>query len=241
MRYVIANWKQNKTLDEALVWCKDFVRLVESIDLKDVTPIICPPVPFLERMNSILKADSATFSSRDPLSAPTPRIAAESAPAIELGVQDVSPYADGAHTGFVGVNQVKQFCNYALVGHSERRESRDLVTEKVERCLNANIIPIVCFKSLTDYQIIKGAIYALEDPDNISVGGVYRPKNSREVEGLVDVARNFFGQESTIIYGGSVNAENAKELASIRNLNGVLVGNASLNPAEFVDILRKFS
>lgn len=241
MRYIIANWKQNKTLDEALLWCKDFVRLVESIDLTIVTPIICPPAPFLEKMNSMLKADSAPFSSRDPLSAPTPRIVAESALTVELGVQDISPYADGSHTGFVGINQVKQFCRYALVGHSERHESRDLVMEKVGQCLDANIIPIVCFKSPTDYRSSKGAIYALEDPDNISIGGIYRPKNNQEVESLIDTAKTFFGQKSIVVYGGSVNGENAENLALIKKLDGVLVGNASLNPAEFVDILRKFS
>ncbi|PIS22680.1 hypothetical protein COT50_00570 [candidate division WWE3 bacterium CG08_land_8_20_14_0_20_41_10] len=216
MRYIVANWKQNKTLDKALLWCKDFVRLVGDMDLKNVTPIICPPAPFLEKL------------------------AGESALGMELAVQDISPYADGAHTGFVGINQVKQFCRYALVGHSERRESRDVVMEKISQCLHADIVPIVCFKSSTDYQIIKGAIYALEDPDNISVDGVYRPKNSHEVQNLVYEAKNFFGGESTIIYGGSVNTENAESLASISNLDGVLVGNASLNPLEFVDIVKKF-
>jgi len=221
MRYVIANWKQNKTFDEAVLWCEDFVRLVGSVDLKDLksaTPVICPPMPFLEKMWSVLESHD-----------------------IYLGVQDVSPFADGAHTGFVGVNQVKQLCKYAIVGHSERQELCDVVSEKATQCLDADIVPIVCFKSEGEYQIIDGAIYALEDPDNISIGGVYRAKSVQEVENLIDVARKFFGQESNIIYGGSVNGENVQDLASINNLNGVLVGNASLNPAEFADIVRKFS
>ena len=224
MKYVIANWKQNKTLDEAVLWCRDFVRLVESANFKGVIPIICPPAPFLEKMWSILKWDVPT-----------------SAPAVELGVQDISPFADGAHTGFVGVNQVKEFCKYAVVGHSERQELPDVVLEKVARCLDADIIPIVCFKFSGDYQQHKRAIYALEDPQNISSGGIYRAKSTKEVQNLVDAGRKFFGYESNIIYGGSVNEENAQDLASIKNLNGVLVGNASLNPAEFADIVGKFS
>ena len=241
MRYVIANWKQNKTLDEAVSWLESFTRLLENIDIKGVTPIICPPAPFLERMLFALKADFAAIRGVGRESGTRDENAAKSATSVELGIQDISPYADGAHTGFVGVNQVKQFCKYVLVGHSERQESRDLVMQKAEQCLSTNIVPIVCFKSSNDYKIIDGAIYALEDPDNISVGGVYRPKNLQDVVILVDTARKFFGQESVLVYGGSVNGENAQDLASIKNLNGVLVGNASLSPVEFADIVRKFS
>ncbi|MFA5776750.1 MAG: triose-phosphate isomerase family protein [Patescibacteria group bacterium] len=218
MKYVIANWKQNKTFDEAVLWCGEFVRLMRSIDLENVIPIICPPVPFLESIRQSLLGVT-----------------------VALGVQDVSPFADGAHTGFVGINQVKQSCKYALVGHSERQESRDLVMQKVKQCLSVDIVPVVCFKSPNDYKIIDGAIYVLEDPDNISVGGVYRSKNIQEVENSVDTARKFFGPKPGIIYGGSVNGENAQDLALIKGLDGVLVGNASLNPADFIDIVRKFS
>jgi triosephosphate isomerase (TIM) len=218
MNYVIANWKQNKTIDEAVLWSEDFVRLTENIDLQSVTPIVCPPSPFLEKMWSVLEAHN-----------------------VYLGVQDVSMFEDGAHTGFVGANQVRQFCNYAIIGHSERQESRDLVIQKAQLCLDAGIVPVVCFKSTAEYKVLDGAVYALEDPDNISTGGVYRAKNVEEIESLVDAASKFFGQGSAIIYGGSVNGENAQNLASIKNLNGVLVGNASLNPLEFADIVRKFS
>jgi triosephosphate isomerase len=218
VNYVIANWKQNKTLTETTLWCEAFSQLLKNIDLTGVLPIVCPPAPFLEKMYSLLKSQDVHF-----------------------GVQDISSYEDGAHTGFVGTTQIRQFCTHAIVGHSERHESRDLVIQKAKQCLSTDIVPIVCFKTFAEYEIVKGAIYALEDPDNISVGGVYRPKNSHEVGELVDTARKFFGQEATIIYGGSVNGENAKELASIHNLDGVLVGNASLNPAVFADILGKFS
>jgi len=81
----------------------------------------------------------------------------------------------------------------------------------------------------------------LEDPENISQNGVYRSKSLAEVQKLVDEARRFFGDEPKIIYGGSVNEENAQELASIAGLDGVLVGNASLNPVTFADIVSKFS
>lgn len=224
MRYVIANWKQNKTLEDVTLWCNDFFRLAEGQVFANVTPIICPPFSLIELASRLLNLD------------PT-----GSFPTLSIGAQDVSPYADGAHTGFVGVDQLKQFCTYAIVGHSERQETRDLVIQKAHMCLENGIVPVVCFKSTADYRLVDGAIYALEDPDNISTGGIYRPKALADVIKLVNEARGFFGLEAKIIYGGSVNSENAEDLASLEALDGVLVGNASLNPAEFIDIVRKFS
>lgn len=218
MKYVVANWKQNKTYDDALSWCGDFVRPDEDVDLTKVTSIICPPTLFVEGMWTIL----ALYK-------------------VALGVQDISPFSDGAHTGFVGVNQVRKFCKYALVGHSERQEPRSLIMQKAEMCLKAFITPIICFKSSDEYEVVDGAIYALEDPENISKDGQYHPKNLQDVVYMVDKAKKFFGSKSVVIYGGSVNGGNAQELASIENLDGVLVGNASLNPREFTDIVRKFS
>lgn len=220
-KLVIANWKQNKTLAEALVWCVEFGRLVGEADKIDMTPVslvVCPPAPFVEKVADVLKLLG-----------------------VAVGVQDVSPFADGAHTGFIGVNQVKQFASYAIVGHSERREDREVVLQKARLCIEVGIIPVVCFKSLDQYKIIGGAVYALEDSENISQNGVYRSKSLAEVQKLVDEARRFFGDEPKIIYGGSVNKENAQELASIAGLDGVLVGNASLNPVTFADIVGKFS
>ncbi len=223
-KLVIANWKQNKTLEEALTWCGEFGRLIEGVEggtrvnLDAVTVVVCPPAPFVDKVAGALK----------PLG-------------VAVGVQDVSPFADGAHTGFIGVNQVKKYCNYAIVGHSERQEDRQLVHQKAQLCLGAGITPLVCFKSPDQYKIMDGAIYALEDPQNISQNGVYQAKSLAEVQKLVDEARKFFGDEATLIYGGSVNEENAGELATVLELDGVLVGNASLNPVTFADIVGKFS
>lgn len=217
-KFVVANWKQNKTLDEALIWCREFATLVSGINRSKVAVVVCPPAVFVQRV----------FEALNPLG-------------VAVGVQDVSPFADGAHTGFVGAGQVERFCKYAIVGHSEREEPREVVMEKAKRCAEFNIIPVICFKSADQYQAVDGAIYALEDPSNISVDGVYRAKSTQEVESLVNTAREFFGQKLRIIYGGSVNVGNAQELASVKALNGVLVGNASLSPHEFADIVRKFS
>ncbi len=216
-RLVVANWKQNKTLGEAVAWAREFVGAWRG-NGNAVLPVVCPPFPFLTELGGLLRPVG-----------------------IALGAQDVSPFADGARTGHVGVGQLKGLVDYAIVGHSERQEDRDLVAQKALACLGAGIKPIVCFKSPDHYKVIKGAVYALEDPQNISKDGVYRPKPLTEVSELLKQARSFFDDESTIIYGGSVNDSNAEELASFSNLDGVLVGNASLNPASFYAIVNKFS
>ena len=214
-KLIVANWKQNKTLDEAVAWAREFVGLWDGKS-GAVLPIICPPTPFLPELAGILRPAN-----------------------VALGVQDVSAFSDGAHTGYVGVNQMKGLADYAIVGHSEREEGREVVVQKASTCLEAGITPIVCFKSPDQYKKIEGAIYALEDPENISQGGVYRPKALTEVEELLGKARTFFGSESKLLYGGSVNDQNAGELASIPDLDGVLVGNASLNPSTFCVIVNK--
>jgi len=216
-KLVVANWKQNKTLDEAVAWAKEFVGLWDG-KFGAVLPIVCPPIPFLSELAGILRPAG-----------------------VALGVQDVSVFSDGTHTGYVGVDQVKGFVDYAIVGHSEREEDREVVVQKASICLEAGITPIVCFKSPGQYKKIEGAVYALEDPENISQSGMYRPKALAEVEELLGKARTFFGTESKLLYGGSVNDQNAEELASISGLDGVLVGNASLNPHTFCAIVNKFS
>ena len=230
-KLIVANWKQNKTLNEAIHWCQDFIELMEIFydtrEKKDSMlrtypeTVICPSFVHTRQVSTLLsKFDRFKIS---------------------CGVQDISPFDDGAHTGNVGINQLKGFVDYAIVGHSERQEDREVVAQKASMCLHAGIAPIVCFKSPEQYKKIEGAIYALEDPENISRGGAYRPKALTEVEELTGEARTFFGKESKIIYGGSVNEQNAGELASIAGLDGVLVGNASLNPSTFCVIVNKFS
>lgn len=217
-KLVVANWKQNKDLDEAKAWAKEFAGLWgKNSEKTKVLPVVCPPAPFLSHLVDIFR----------PVGVP-------------LGAQDVSAFPDGAHTGEIGVRQLKGLVNYAIVGHSERGEDRQLVEQKASICLESGIIPIVCFKSCGQYTVIEGAVYALEDPENISRQGVYRPKAFSEIKDMLKSARVFFGAESKIIYGGSVNEENSKVLATEVGIDGVLVGHASLNPNAFYDIVSGF-
>lgn len=216
-RYLVANWKQNKNLYEAISWCRDFVNLFSNDWLKYLNIIICPSYVFLHKV----------YEHLSPLG-------------VFIGAQDISTFKDGSHTGFVGTYQIKDFVSFCLVGHSERNEDTNMVREKVLLCLESGITPIVCFKDESSYFKIKGCLYALEDPRNISHGGVYRPKDTLDVVKIVEDAKEFFGDDQILIYGGSVNIENVRELANIKDLGGLLVGQASLSAKSFCLLAESF-
>ncbi len=126
-------------------------------------------------------------------------------------------------------------------GFNGREESKTMVETKRTACISNNITPIVCFtkKEEMAQNVLDGILLAWEDPENVSKGGVYREKNPSDIEKAYD----YFMQQvpqAFIIYGGSVHRQNAPHLAKIPNVGGVLIGNASLDPQHFMDIISAF-
>jgi len=159
---------------------------------------------------------------------------------VEQCAQDISLDQKGAHTGEIGAFQIKEFCTYCIVGHSERKEPPEVAIQKRDICLSLGITPIVCFtkKENASKTYIANAFIAWEDPENISINGKYREKDAKDVrEGVLAIRKNV-PPEVVLIYGGSVNRGNIKEIAQIQEIDGVLVGNASLDPNHFADIIR---
>jgi triosephosphate isomerase len=155
--------------------------------------------------------------------------------------QDISLFEKGAHTGENGAFQIKDYCKYCIIGHSEKQEDGQTVIKKRDLCLKEGIIPILCFVDVNDaagfYK--EGVIMAWEDPSNISVNGEYRPKDPKEIRTEINILKASLPDGAEIIYGGSVNRQNIGELVNIMGLSGVLVGNASLDPEHFYEICRR--
>ncbi len=163
---------------------------------------------------------------------------------FRLAAQDVSAEDKGAHTGETGAFQIRDFCKYGIVGHSERKEFPEFVAKKAKQCLQNDIVPIICFVDTSSLEVYKNfsdtAIFAWEDPSNISKNGVYNPKDSAEIQEGANKIRAILKKDTPVLYGGSVNRDNVEEIARISELNGVLVGNASTDPDHFFDIITKY-
>ena len=186
---------------------------------------------------------------------------------IRWGAQDVSSHEQGAFTGEVSAAMLAECgCRYAIVGHSERRayhgESDLLVAEKAQAALGKGITPIVCVgetlaereanrdeevidaqlaASLPDAFAASGGVIAYEPVWAIGTGKVATPKQANEVHHRIrKLLVALFGPAGSsirVIYGGSVKPENAAELMAEPDIDGALVGGASLDARSFFDII----
>lgn len=239
----IANWKMNTDLDQARTLAQAACELLsgEPIDLEVV---LCPPFPWL-----IPVADTLDGSS------------------VGLGAQDCSPEANGAFTGDISAAMLAPWCQYVLVGHSERRhghgESDSLIRGKLEAVLRDGMHPVLCVGELdaereagqtanvVKRQIataldglpetaIARCVIAYEPVWAIGTGRTATASDAQEVAAQIRslIAALAPGQEESarILYGGSVKAGNVAELTSGPDVDGVLVGSASLDPNDFNDL-----
>jgi triosephosphate isomerase len=183
---------------------------------------------------------------------------------ISLGAQNVSQYPNGAYTGEVSAEMLlDQGCKYVLVGHSERRvvfgESDQTVAEKFRAAQNAGLIPILCVgESLKQrqqdatFEVVAKQISAVIDLVGIDkvcqsviayepiwaigTGETASPEQAQDVHAVIRRQLGEAGRSTTLLYGGSVNKSNAAELFKQPDIDGGLVGGASLEADDFLNI-----
>jgi triosephosphate isomerase len=213
---IVANWKSNKTTFQAKEWFEQ----IPNIENKEV--VVCPSFTSLLLTSSIVKERKLS---------------------VRIGAQNISPFDQGSFTGEVNGEQIKEFADYVLVGHSERRknflETEEIVFKKIELALKFNLIPIVCISELSQVQRLKSEamknklIIAYEPLFAIDSGKADSPENadkiSAEIKNQLDGA---------VLYGGSVTPQNVSSFTSMLNIDGVLVGKASLDTKEFGEIIK---
>lgn len=227
-KYIVANWKSNKTLEEVKSWLDVFLAQLSSLNPR-LKVVLAVPFPFLETVGQLLRANRDKTQQ------------------IKLAVQDISPYPAGSYTGAVSVYNLQGLgVEYAIVGHSERRkyfsETNQTVAEKCQLLVESNIRPVLCVEaenakqqaaSLSD-EIRDKVIVAYDPISAISTHSAAGAKSSGEVTKVVAGIKQFFGQVP-VIYGGSVDEDNVKMYMLI--CDGVLPGRASLDAKQFLNLV----
>lgn len=217
--FIVANWKSNKTTEETTAWLQELQSKQQELPEKEV--IVCAPFTLLPTMNS--------FISKHKLQ-------------IKLGAQDVSPFDEGAYTGAVNAKQVKEFAEYVLIGHSERKrlfhEDEDMVVKKVKQARLADLIPIVFLQDTASPVPAGVEIVVYEPPSAISTISHGKPETPEDVAAA---SKKIHEQHNdvAILYGGSVNEENVRGFTSLPLISGVVPGKASLAVESFYQIIEK--
>ncbi len=239
-KLIAGNWKMNGLFGPGSVLAKDLAARASAGPPPGSELLVCPPAPLLFSLAGIFK-DSG----------------------IALGGQDCHTAASGAHTGDIGAEMLADAgCSYVIVGHSERRadhgESDAEVKSKAEAARGAGLTPIVCVGETGDQRqagetlsVIEAQVtgsvpekpgdslvIAYEPVWAIGSGLTAKPADVQEVHGHIrGLLKTLFGTGTgaaiRILYGGSVKPANAAELLAVPDVDGALVGGASLSAEDF--------
>lgn len=236
---IAGNWKMNGRLAEATALAQ---AVAAGARAGGAELLVCPPFPMLASVKGVLG----------------------SAP-VALGAQDCHAKASGAHTGDVAAEMLRDVgCRYVIVGHSERRadhaETDAIVRAKAEAASRAGLVPIVCVGetlaerdanktldvvatqlagSIPDAATAATLVVAYEPVWAIGTGRTPTAAQVAEVHAKIraDLSARFSdGAAMRVLYGGSVKALNAAELLAVANVDGALIGGASLKADEFLAI-----
>ena len=239
-KLIAANWKMNGSLsaNEALL------RAVQAGAATGCQVAMCVPSVYLSQVQSLVAGSG-----------------------IWLGAQDVSAHEQGAYTGEVSAAMLRDIgVRCCIVGHSERRqhhsESDALVAMKAKQALAASITPIVCIgETLAEREVgstadvvrrqlaavihlnghcISEIVLAYEPVWAIGTGKTASPEQAQQVHALLRAqlrAATVQADRVSIVYGGSMNAANAASLLAQPDIDGGLVGGASLKAADFLSIV----
>ncbi len=238
-KFIIGNWKMNpSSKEEAKQLFSKIRKKLKNLKKKNLEIAICPPFVYL----SLFKNKSI----------------------LSLGAQDVFWEEKGAFTGEISPLMLKDLgCKFVIIGHSERRklgETNEMIRKKIEAARKFNLMPILCIGSeekdrrlerkdllkqlkevLKKIKRIPKIIFAYEPVWAIGTGKAADPLETNElIKELKDFLKLKFSIPNPIfLYGGSVNSTNAISFISKEQIEGLLIGGASLKPEEFIKIIRQ--
>ena len=225
MKFIIGNWKMNGSKEEK----ESMLKSLKGLKTKNKV-VLCLPFTLLYGENH----------------------------GITIGAQDVSNHDNGAYTGDISAKMLKDAgAEYVIVGHSERRlyhnETNEIVKQKATMAIKNGIIPIVCvgetmeeknsghtiavIKKMLLESIPDSGEYIVAYEPRWAIGSGLTPSESEIVTAVKSVF-DALPNPMPILYGGSVNVDNAQDIVSIPYVDGLLVGGASLKSDTFLPIIK---
>jgi triosephosphate isomerase len=240
---VAGNWKMNTTLREATSLVSEMKPQLD--DAQGVRTVVCPPFVSLASVADLLRGST-----------------------ISVGAQNMHHEDSGAYTGEVSPLMAAELCEYVVLGHSERRqhfgETDESVNLKVKAAIRVGLKPILCVgerlderdggraEALVERQLrgglegaetIGGLVVAYEPVWAIGTGRAATPDVAQDMMAHIrGVLTSLYGGSTAsdvpLLYGGSVNAANASDYMKEPDIDGALVGGASLDADSFVEIVR---
>ena len=213
---IIANFKENLSEKEFHEYFDVFVREFPKLGTNSETKIIfCPSFPYL----SLVSKKVSIFQN------------------IYVGSQDVSSFKAGSYTGEVSAKQLKDYCKYSIVGHSERRKNLkdgiEDINKKIYNLIEESIEPILCISKKEEFEKLKPKDILLAYEPIGYIGGT-NTVSSENIEQFYKTLQISSG----IIYGGSVNYQSVKNIMELPFLKGFLVATGCLNPNEFLKLIQ---
>ncbi|MFA9288877.1 MAG: triose-phosphate isomerase [Weeksellaceae bacterium] len=223
MKYLIANWKAELNSSQITEWLTTFTTLVNNdgallnaIHSEAIKLVICPPYPYLHHVKDAIK----------------------SLPQAAMGAQSVSPKAAGKYTGEVTAEMLKHFVQYVIIGHSERRnyngETEEMIAEELKRSYEQYLHPLLCIRGAEDTLHEHVKLIAYEPVAAIGSG------QNADLASVLEMKKQLtLPTEAAFIYGGSVDAANAKMYLNSGEIDGFLVGSASTKAETFYELAKQ--
>jgi len=219
--FIAGNWKSNKGIVEAQEWLRQFNVKASNYKLeKSIQIVLCVPFTLLQCLNQ--------------------KVIELSIP-LELGAQDISPFGAGAYTGEVYAAQIKELATWVIIGHSERRkyfsETDELLQKKVEQAKSVGLKIIYCVPDDKTSIPSEIDVVAYEPVWAIGTGKTDSPTNANTIIQTIKTTSKI----KTVIYGGSVTAQNVGSFVQEEAIDGVLPGGASLDAQNFSTLIANTS
>jgi len=241
---IVGNWKMNTTVTEATRLVHEMLDRLDKI--AGVEKVLCPPFISLVAIQELLKGSS-----------------------VKLGAQNMHFEVKGAFTGEISAVMLTGLCEFVILGHSERRqyfgETDELINKKILAVLRNGLKPIFCVgekleeneagktKEIIARQMSQGLSNVKPTPDIVIAYepiwaiGTGRAASGEQAAATIKFIRNMLSKlwnvnaarDLRILYGGSVTSSNIGEFISQPEIDGALVGGASLKAEEFVSIVEQ--